>query len=467
MSQHTLLYGLDDKPGTLTCLTAASQHLLASFIGVVTPTLIIAGALDLASQIPFLISMALFVSGLGTFLQTKKIAGIGSGLVAIQGTSFAFVSTLILAGVSVRNRGGSDADVMAMLLGISMAGAMVEIMLSLFIHKLKRLLNPLITGIVITSIGLSLIKVGMTDLAGGFGAPDFGDSTHWLVGLLVLLIIIFLNAASNHWLRLSAIFVGMVAGTLLTWFIGDLQFSHLANLPVFAIPTPLKYGLDFDVSLFLPIALIYVFSALETAGDLTANSLFCKQPIAGHIYMNRIKGGILGDGVNSVIAGLFNTFPNTTFGQNNGVIQLTGIASRKVGLYIAGLYITMGIFPVIGGVLQSVPKAALGGATLVMFAMVAVGGLNIMMQQPFTRRNSLIIAASLGLGMGVMMVPDSLHTVPVWLASIVSSPVTVAGVTAIFLDTLLPNGSAPPLETTKKMTTTAIVPPEKGKSPTS
>lgn len=438
-----LLYGLEDRPNLLKTSTAAFQHVLASFVGVITPTLIIAAALGLESHIPFLVSMALFVSGMGTVIQTKRIGRIGSGLVAVQGTSFAFVSALILAGTTVRSRGGSDDEVMAMLMGISIAGALVEVGLSFFIHRLKRLLNPVITGIVITSIGLSLIKVGMTDLAGGFGATDFGQINHVGLGLSVLFIIIFLNASSNLWLRLSAIFIGMALGTLCAWSFGNVSFAHLSDLPVLAFPAPFQYGIAFDFSLFLPVALIYLFSALETAGDLTANSVFCNQPIKGPLYIKRIQGGILGDGINSVLAACFNTFPNTTFGQNNGVIQLTGIASRRVGIAIGIFYLLSGIFPVIGGILQAIPKAVLGGATLVMFAMVAVGGLKILMQQTLDRRTSLITASALGMGMGVMMVPAMTNGFPDWLANIVASPVTMAGITAVFLDVILPETGKP------------------------
>lgn len=437
-TNRELLYGLEDKPAAFKTVTAAFQHVLASFVGVITPTLIIAAALDLHEHIPFLVSMALFVSGIGTIIQTKSFGPFGSGLVAVQGTSFAFVSALILAGVTVRQRGGSDEDVMALLLGITMAGAMVEVVLSFFIHKLKRLLNPVITGIVITSIGLSLIKVGMTDLNGGFGNADFGQLNHVGLGLSVLFVIIFLNASSNLWIRLSAIFIGMALGTLCAWSFGNVSFSHLSSLPVLALPTPFRYGIDFDFALFMPLALIYLFSALETAGDLTANSVFCNQPITGPLYLKRIKGGILGDGVNSVLAACFNTFPNTTFGQNNGVIQLTGIASRRVGIVIGGFYVIFGIFPFIGGILQAIPKAVLGGATLVMFAMVAVGGLKILMQQNFDRRTSLITASALGLGMGVMMVPQMTSGFPQWLGNIIASPVTLSGLTAVFLDIALP-----------------------------
>ncbi len=449
MQTHAdLLYSLNDKPAFMPSITAALQHVLASFVGVVTPTLIIGGALGLQDEIPYLISMALFVTGLGTFIQTFKVGPVGSGLVAVQGTSFAFISALILAGTSVKFRGGSNDEILAMVLGISMAGALVEITLSQFIFKLKRIFTPLTSGIVITAIGLSLIKAGMTDLAGGFGAEDFGSMPNILLGMGVLLSIIFLNVSSNQWFRLSAIFIGMFLGTVAAYFYGMVDFTPVQTLPLFNFPHPFKYGLDFDWQLFFPVAFIYLFSAIETAGDLTANSLFCKEPISGPVYLKRIKGGILGDGVNSLLAAVFTTFPNTTFGQNNGVIQMTGIASRKVGYFIAGLFLLFGLFPVIGGLFQVMPKPVLGGATLMMFAMVAVGGLKILTSQPLNRRSSLITACSLGMGIGVMMVPTALAELPQWLANILSSPVTASGLTAILLDLSMPNLKPVPMAET-------------------
>ena len=344
---HELLYALHDSPPAVPATIAAFQHLLASFIAVVTPTLIIAGVLELGDYTPYLVSMALFTSGVGTYVQTKSIGPVGCGLVAIQGTSFAFISALLVAGLSVRKQGGSDEDVLAMLFGISLFGALVEVVLSQGLRFFKRILTPLTSGIVITAIGLSLIKVGMTDLAGGVNATNLGNSANISLGLTVLFIIIFLNACHSRWLRLSAIFIAMAIGTVIAYIADMIDSTTMVSAPLFTLPVPLMYGLDFDLALFIPVAFIYFFSAIETAGDLTANSLFCKQPITGPVYLKRLKGGILADGLNSMFAACFNSFPNTTFGQNNGVIQLTGIASRKVGYIVAGMFVVLGCFPFI------------------------------------------------------------------------------------------------------------------------
>lgn len=439
MSKNTdILYGLDDRPSPMKSTAAAFQHVLACFVGIITPTLIIGGALGLGSEVPYLISMALFVSGVSTFIQAKKIGPIGSGMISVQGTSFAFIGALLVAGMMVKERGGSSQEILSTMLCISFFGAFIEIFLSQFITQLKRIITPLTTGIVITTIGISLIKVGMTDIAGGFGASDFGSPANLSLGATVLVIILMMNMSRNPWVRLSAILVAMFIGSAIAASAGWLDFSHLASLPLLAMPEPFKYGLTFDFELFIPVALVYLLTAIETSGDLTANCLFCKLPIKGEAYYTRIKGGILADGVNSLLAAVMNTFPNSTFSQNNAVVQLTGVASRYVGYYVAGILVILGLFPVIGGLFQAIPKPVLGGATLVMFGTIAVGGLRILTTEHIDRRASLIIATSMGMGLGVMMVPDVIQQLPTWIKNIFSSAVTTSGLCAIVMSLLLP-----------------------------
>lgn len=438
-SNPEILFALNDIPSIKQSTTAALQHILACFVGIITPSLIIGSVLGLESEVPYLISMSLFVSGIATFIQVKAFGGIGCGLIAVQGTSFAFISALLIAGFSVKAKGGSKEEILAMLYGICFVGAFIEILVSRFVDKIKRVITPLTTGIVITTIGISLIKVGITDLSGGVGSADFGSIQNLLIGFFVLIIIIVMNSSTNPWVRLSGIMIGMIVGTFVAYLMGITSFASPASQPFFSLPVPFKYGFDFDIQLFIPIALIYFLTALETSGDLTANSMFCGLPIKGPSYIKRIKGGILADGINSALAAVFNTFPNTTFGQNNAVIQLTGVASRHVGFYVAGFLVILGLFPIVGSALQSIPKPVLGGATLVMFATIAVGGIKILASEPIDRRKSLIIATSLGAGLGVLMVPDALQGLPDMLKNMLSSSVTMAGFTAIVMSVLLPD----------------------------
>ncbi|MBT0626475.1 purine permease [Pseudomonas fluorescens] len=437
-SPSDLIYGLNDRPKPIPAILAAAQHVLAAFVGIITPPLIIGSTLGLTAHLPYLISMALMVSGVGTFIQARRPFGIGAGMICLQGTSFAFLGAVLSAGFLVKQRGGSPEDIMAMIFGVCFFGAAVQIVLSRFIGQLRRVITPLVTGIVITLIGISLIKVGITDLGGGFNAPDFGAPVNLALGVFVVLTIILLNRSSTPWVRLSAIIIGLALGSLAAWFSGKLVPQALPDLPLISVPMPFRFGFNFDWSAFLPIALIYLISSIETVGDLTANCMIARQPISGPSYISRLKGGVLGDGVSCMIAATFSAFPNTTFAQNNGVIQLTGVASRYVGLYIGVLLFCLGLFPLIGAVLQQIPKPVLGGATLVMFGSVAAAGVRILAQAPLDRRSMLIIATSFGVGLGIAAQPDLLHLMPSLVQNLFDSAITSGGLTAIVLCLLLP-----------------------------
>lgn len=442
-STSDLIYGLNDRPKPAPALLAALQHVLAAFVGIITPPLIIGSTLGLTAHLPYLISMALMVSGVGTFIQARRPFGIGAGMICLQGTSFAFLGAVLSAGFLVKQRGGSPEDIMAMIFGVCFFGAAVQIVLSRFIGQLRRVITPLVTGIVITLIGISLIKVGITDLGGGFNAADFGAPTNLALGLFVVLTIILLNRSNTPLVRLSAIIIGLALGSLAAWFSGKLVPQALPDLPLVSLPVPFRFGFNFDWSAFLPIALIYLISSIETVGDLTANCMIARQPISGPSYISRLKGGVLGDGVSCMIAATFSAFPNTTFAQNNGVIQLTGVASRYVGLYIGVVLFCLGLFPLIGAVLQQIPKPVLGGATLVMFGSVAAAGVRILAQAPLDRRSMLIIATSFGVGLGIAAQPNLLHLMPALIQNLFDSAITSGGLTAIVLCVLLPEAKTP------------------------
>jgi xanthine permease XanP len=330
-----------------------------------------------------------------------------------------------------------------MIFGVCFFGAIVQIVLSRFIGQLRRVITPLVTGIVITLIGISLIKVGITDLGGGFNAPDFGAPGNLALGGFVLVVIILLNRSNTPWVRLSSIIIGLLLGSIAAWFSGKLVPQPLADLPLMSVPIPFRFGFAFDWTAFVPIALIYLISSIETVGDLTANCMLSRQPISGPSYIQRLKGGVLGDGVSCMLAATFSAFPNTTFAQNNGVIQLTGVASRYVGLYIGAVLFVLGLVPSIGALLQQIPKPVLGGATLVMFGSVAAAGVRILAQSPLDRRNMLIIATSFGVGLGIAAVPNLLHLMPKLVQNLFDSAITSGGITALVLCLVLPEAKDP------------------------
>ncbi|AVB24280.1 purine permease [Pseudomonas syringae pv. syringae] len=459
LDNDDLIYGLNDRPKPWTAILAAFQHVLASFVGIITPPLIIGSTLGLTPYMPYLISMALMVSGTGTFIQARRPFGIGAGMICLQGTSFAFLGAVLSAGFLVKQRGGSPEDIMAMIFGVCFFGALVQIALSRCISQLRRVITPLVTGIVITLIGVSLIKVGVTDLGGGFNAPDFGAPVNLALGAFVLAVIIVLNRSNTPWVRLSAIIIGLAVGSLAAWFSGKLVPQALHDLPLISVPVPFRFGFNFDWSAFLPVALIYLISSIETVGDLTANCMLARQPISGPSYLARLKGGVLGDGVSCMIAATFSAFPNTTFAQNNGVIQLTGVASRYVGLYIGAVLFVLGLFPHIGAIVQQIPKPVLGGATLVMFGSVAAAGVRILAQSPLDRRSMLIIATSLSVGLGIAAQPALLHQLPKLVQNLFDSAITSGGITAIVMCLLIPEGKV------TAATTDAVTEPEPVEQP--
>ncbi|NCD35021.1 MAG: purine permease [Spartobacteria bacterium] len=442
-NEMSVIYNLDDRPPIWQTLFAALQHLMAIFVGIITPTIVICGALGITEDIPYLISMSLIVSGVATFIQVYRIGPIGSGLLSIQGTSFAFLGSILSVGFHAKSQGADSTHILSLIFGVCFVGAFIEIILSRFLHRLRRVITPTVTGIVVTLIGLSLVRVAFTDIGGGAWLrkhqPDqFGSWTNLALGGLVFLLIILFNRSKKPLIRMAAIVIGLIVGYIITASMGMIDFAPIAKLPLLTVPVPFKYGFSFSPSAFIPVALIYVITTIESIGDLTATSLVSGEPVSGDLYMKRIKGGVLGDGFNSLLAATFNTFPNTTFSQNNGVIQLTGIASRYVGYFIALFLFILGLFPVIGGIFQVMPPMILGGATLVMFGTVAAAGIKIIASVPIGRREMLIMAIAYGLGFGVLLVPDILAHAPGNIQNIFSSPITTGGLAAIIANIILP-----------------------------
>ena len=427
-----LLYGIEERPPLREAFFAALQHLLAIFIAIVTPPLIIAGALGLDHETTgFLVSMALFASGLSTFIQCRRIGGVGTGLLCIQGTSFSFIGPIISTGML----GG-----LPLIFGVCIAAAPVEMVISRLLRYTQKVITPLVSGIVVTLIGMSLIKVGIIACGGGTAAREagtFGNPGYLGLAALVLALIVLFNRSRNRYLRMSSIFIGLGTGYLIAWWAGMIDFASVQHYGGINLPVPFKYGLAFDLSSFIAIALIFVITAIEAYGDITANSLISGEPVKGERFIKRASGGILADGMNSMLAGIFNSFPNSVFAQNNGIIQLTGVASRYVGYYIAGMLMILGLFPAIGLVFSLIPEPVLGGATLLMFGTVAAAGIQIIASQRIGRKEVLVIALSLSFGLSVELVPEVLDKMPITVRNIFSSGITTGGLTAILSNLLI------------------------------
>ncbi len=437
-----LVYQLNDRPPLPQTLFAALQHLLAMFVAVITPSLIICQSLGVpADQTNTIISMSLFASGLSSFIQIRTFGPIGSGLLSIQGTSFNFLGPIIGAGLALKAGGADIETMMAAIFGTILVASSAEVLLSRVLQFAQRVITPLVSGIVVTLIGLTLVQVGLISMGGGYAAMadgSFGSLDKLALAGTVLAIIVLLNRAHNPYVRVASIVIAMLVGYVMAYLMGMVNTDNLAQTQLIALPIPMQYGLGFDWSLFIPLVLIFLITALEAIGDITATSEVSGEPVKGPVYMKRIKGGVLADGLNSALAAVFNSFPNSTFSQNNGVILLTGVASRYVGYFIAGMLVLLGLFPGVASFVQLIPEPVLGGATIVMFGTIAAAGVRIISRVDLDRRAILIMALSFSMGLGIAQKPEILQFMPEFIKNLFSSGVAAGGITAIVLNLLLP-----------------------------
>lgn len=436
LKKTDLIYQIEDRPPFKEALFVAIQHLLAVFVAIITPPLIIASALELdAIHTAFLVSMSLFTSGIATFIQCKRFGFIGSGLLCIQGTSFSFIGP-ITSGFA-----GMGIVALPAIFGACIAAAPVEMIVSRLLKYTRKIITPLVSGIVVTMIGLSLIKVAIISCGGGFAAikeGTMGSLTNLGLAALVFVSIVLFNSCKNRFLRMSSIIFGLIIGYVVAYFLGLIDFSKLPSFTSITIPQPLKYGLDFSsIGTIIALGIIYFITSIEAYGDITANSMIGGEPIEGEKFTKRVQGGVFADGLTSVISGLFNSFPTSVFAQNNGIIQLTGVASRYVGYYISALLVLLSLFPFIGGIFSIIPEPVLGGATLLMFGTVAASGVRIIASQDIDRKAILVLAVSFACGLGVELVPEILNHMPIWIQGTFKSGIATGGLVAIIANIVI------------------------------
>ena len=398
-----LIFELEDRPPFHQALVGAITHLLAIFVPMVTPALIVGAALQLSAETTaYLVSMAMIASGIGTWLQVNRYGIVGSGLLSIQSVNFSFVTVMIALGSSMKSDGFHEELIMSSLLGVSFVGAFLVVGSSFILPYLRRVITPTVSGIVVLMIGF--------------------------------------NCCRSPLLRMGGIAIGLCVGYIASLCLGMVDFSSMRNLPLITIPHPFKYGFSFSFHQFLVVGTIYLLSVLEAVGDITATAMVSRRPIQGEEYQSRLKGGVLADGLVSVIASAVGSLPLTTFAQNNGVIQMTGVASRYVGRTIAVMLVILGLFPMIGGFFTTIPSAVLGGAMTLMFSMIAIAGIRIIITNGLKRRETLIVATSLGLGLGVSYDPEIFKILPASIYVLVENPICAGGLTAILLNIILPGG---------------------------
>ena len=435
MSDTTGVYSDPNKtPPLAQAVPLGLQHVLAMFASNVTPAIIIAGAAGFAFTSPekvYLVQMAMLFAGVATLFQTVGIGPIGARLPIMQGTSFAFVSIMFAIAAT---------SGMATVMGAVIIGGVVHFALGSVISKLRFLFPPLVTGLVIMSIGLYLIPVGIKYAAGGAApfqmeAESFGSWAHWFPALTVIIVALGVKFYTKGIMSAAAILIGLLAGYVVAYFTGLVNFAAVSNAAYFALPEFMPFGFKFEWGATIAIVLVVVVSAIETVGDTNATT----QGGAGRAATDKeITGATYADGLGSLIGGLFGGLPNTSFSQNAGIVAMTGIMSRHVVTISAIILIISGLLPKIGGVIASMPLPVLGGGVIVMFGMVISAGLNMLTEVNMTRRNMVIIAVSLSVGIGLNLVPTAVQHVPGVAKTLLISGLLPTAIIAIVLNLVLP-----------------------------
>lgn len=428
-----VVYGLEDRVPLGTAILVGAQHVIAMVVGTITPPLLLGAALKFpATETAYLISLALLASALGTFLQCRRRGPVGSGLLSVTGTSFAFIGVLTQAW----HAGG-----FALMFGLSCLTAPLQIILSPFLRHLRAVFTPLVSGIVVLLIGVSLIPTAYFNLA----VPLRPGAPPWLglaVGAGVVLIVIVSQAADRAWARIMGIALGVGAGVLACGLLGALPVPPPSDGAWFTRLSFLPHGFAFRWDLALPFAFVYLVSLLEAIGDMTATSQLSGLPATGPDHWRRLSGGVLADGLTSTVAALFGGFPSATYAQNNGVIQLTGVASRRVGYVMAGQLALLGLFPAVGRFITMVPPPVIGALAMMLFGLVAVSGLRLILRESLGPREGMIVALSLGVGLGLPTQPGLLEGLPLIVQSVMASSISAGGFTALALNLAWPKRTA-------------------------
>ena len=417
------------------------QHVLAMFVSNVTPAIIVCGAagFGFGSNSPdfpemiYMIQMSMFFAGIATLFQTIGFGPVGARLPIVQGTSFAFIPIMIplVAGKGV--------DAMAVIMGGVLVGGLFHAMLGLFIGKIRFALPPLVTGLVVTMIGLALVKVGIQYAAGGvpaIGKPEYGSLQNWTVAGIVILVTLGFKFYAKGMLSVSAVLIGLVVGYVVAFFMGMVSFGNVGKAAVIALPNPLHFGLEFSVAAIIGFCLMGFVSAVETVGDVSG---ITKGGAGREATDKEIQGATFADGFGTAISGLFGALPNTSFSQNVGLIAMTGVMSRTVVTIGALFLIAAGLIPKVGAIISTIPIEVLGGGVIVMFGMVVAAGVSMLSDVDWNRRNMVIFAISLSLGLGLQLEPGALQHLPGTVKVLATSGILPAAIIAIVLNLILPN----------------------------
>ena len=424
------LFDMDGKlPAARYSLPLALQHRVAMIVGCVTPAIIISSAAGLGSPMRILlIQSSLVCAAVSTLIQLFGVRGLcGERLPLIMGVSFAYLATM-------QDIAGSSG--LAEIFGAQIAGGAVAIVIGVFAKKLRKLFPPLITGTVVFTIGLSLYPTAISYMAGGSGNAAFGSWQNWAVSVFTLIVVTVLNHFGKGMLKLASILLGIAAGYILSSFFGMVDLSPVAASGLFSLPRIAPFGIRFGFSSSLAFSVLFAINAVQAIGDMSATTVggLGREPDG-----DELRGGITGFGISNILSALFGGLPAATYSQNVGIVSSTKVVNRKVLALTALMLLAAGLIPKFSALLATIPQCVLGGATVSVFASIAMTGMKLVAMQPMSYRNTSIVGLSAALGMGVSMVSESLSQFPEWVSMVfASSPVVISAIVAIILNIILP-----------------------------
>ncbi len=421
------VFGIDEMPPLREAIPLGIQHILAMFLSNIAVPLIIATAIGLSvTDKVFLVQMALVMAGVSTIVQSYPLGPVGARIPIVMGTSFAFVAAMISIAKEYN---------LATAFGACLAACVTEVIIGFSYDRFKRYFPPLAAGIVVMLIGLTLVPVGMDYAAGGVGAADYGSFENLGIAGIVLVVTLLLNQFARGFLSYASMIIGAAVGYLVALVLGKIDFAQLTLGAWFSLPSPLHFGVEFHLAPIVTMAFIYVVSALETLGDITGTvAAVGREPTS-----NEMRGGLVADGVMSGLAAIFSAFPNTSYSQNVGLINFTGVSSRHVAGIGGGFLLLLGLVPKVGALVATIPPSVIGGGALIMFAMIFSSGLTIIHRNvAMNRRNLSIIAASMALGLGIEYRPDVLQHFPQIVKTLFGQGLVVGGLTGFLLNLVFP-----------------------------
>ena len=401
------------------------QHVLVMYAGAIAVPLIVGGALKLPKdQLAFLINADLFACGIATLIQCLGLWKFGIRLPVIMGVTFAAVGPM----VAMANSGVGITGIFGAVIG----AGVFTVLVAPWFGKLVRYFPPIVTGTIIAVIGITLLRVGVGWAGGGFGNKNFGAPEYLAIVALVLAVILVLNKVSRGFIANIAVLIGLAVGFVAAMVAGMVNFAGVAESEWFAVVYPFRFGTPtFEAGAVVSLCIVMVVVMVESTGMFLALGEICDRRV-GPAELSR---GLATDGLGTIIGGVFNTFPYTSFSQNVGLVGMTGVRSRYVVAVSGVILIAFGLFPKMGAVVASIPQAVLGGAGLCMFGMVAATGIKILARVDYApRHNLLIVAVSIALGMVPLVAPTFFDQLPKWLGPITHSGITLAAVAAVLLN---------------------------------